>query len=65
MALKQLNTVWTQGSYEADQRFIIKKAENLSARLDAHFDGGNSIAIGYGYDLLLHSASQVAAALEL
>ncbi len=68
MALTNLHTDWTQGSYEADRDLSIKISENDPLRkqtldglkkLKPYFDplaqNGGSIAIGYGFDLLVHS----------
>jgi len=64
MPLKNLHTNWNNGSYEADRNKHIKEKENsllYNSRnsktpeklqnLNAHNDGANSIAFGYGYDL--------------
>jgi GH24 family phage-related lysozyme (muramidase) len=54
-------TGWTHGSYEEDRNELIKAKENgilyksrnnaIPQNLNAHNDGNNSIAFGYGYDL--------------
>ncbi len=58
MALSNLHTNWIKGSYTADRDEEIKNQENAKllggnlAWLNAHADTvGNSIAVGYGYDL--------------
>ena len=58
MALSNLHTNWINGSYIADRDAEIKKLENpdlangILTKLNAHADKvGNSIAVGYGYDL--------------
>ena len=59
MSLSNTSSNWTHGSYEADRNFEIKRAENDPLRagtdlrgLNPHTDGVNSVAIGYGFDLL-------------
>jgi hypothetical protein len=48
----------TNSSYIADLNTAIKQSENARllsgdlSRLNAHTDGGASLAIGYGYDLI-------------
>ena len=63
MALSNLHTNWINGSYIADRDAEIKKLENpdlangILTKLNAHADKvGNSIAVGYGYDLKKISA---------
>jgi hypothetical protein len=62
MALSSLNTNWIEGSYEADRDFLLKVAENNPLRLGTdlsglrpHWDTQDSIAVGYGLDLLTNS----------
>ncbi|MBN2832995.1 MAG: hypothetical protein JXK50_06680 [Campylobacterales bacterium] len=60
MALSNLHTNYTHGSYEKDRDYGLKFKENDRllldprglANLDAHSDKITSIAIGYGYDLV-------------
>lgn len=69
MALTSLHTDWTQGSYEQDRDLSIKISENdkllggnltyLKSYYDEEAKNGGSIAIGYGFDLLVHSNAQI------
>jgi GH24 family phage-related lysozyme (muramidase) len=69
MTLTNLHTGWTQGSYEADRDLSIKTSENDSLLnggvkgLRPYFDpkakNGGSIAIGYGFDLLVNSNAKI------
>jgi len=72
MALTNLHTNWTQGSYEADRDLAIKISENdrlrtlmpdglltLKPYFDQNASNGGSIAIGYGFDLLVHNNAQI------
>lgn len=69
MSLANLHTNWTNGSYEADRNLSIKISENDKlfegdlTQLKPYFDplakNGGSIAIGYGFDLLVHSNAQI------
>lgn len=63
MTLTTLHTNWEFGSYEQDRDEGIKQSENNTLRsggtkgLKSYFDplakNGGSIAIGYGFDLLV------------
>jgi hypothetical protein len=64
MPLTNLHTNWSLDpnalTYQGERNFLLKVAENDTLRttfspLAAHFDGNNSIAIGYGFDLLSKS----------
>ncbi|MDA8338471.1 MAG: hypothetical protein M0Z70_04130, partial [Nitrospiraceae bacterium] len=63
MALTNLHTNWENGSYANDRNKFLKEKENPnlagggSYGLTPYFDG--SIAIGYGYDLLVHTNAQI------
>ena len=63
MALTGLHTNWKYGSYEKDRNEEIKAFENPllksggSYGLTAYYDG--SIAIGYGFDLLVRNNSEI------
>src|SRR3989338_9713810 len=63
MALTGLHTNWKYGSYEKDRNEEIKAFENPllksggSYGLRAYYDG--SIAIGYGFDLLVRNNSEI------
>ncbi|MBZ0093916.1 MAG: hypothetical protein K8H75_00860, partial [Sulfuricella sp.] len=69
MALTNLHTDWTQGSYEQDRDLSIKISENdkllvgnltyLKPYFDPNAKNGGSIAIGYGFDLLVNSNAQI------
>ena len=70
MALTNLHTNWTLGSYEQDRDLSIKISENDPLRrgddltdLKPYFDplakNGGSIAIGYGFDLLVRSNAEI------
>jgi len=66
MALSSLNTNWIRGSYEADRDFLLKVAENDPLRLGTdlsglspHWDTKDSIALGYGLDLLTNPADRL------
>ena len=70
MALTNLHTDWILGTYEADRDLSIKISENDPLRqgndltdLKPYYDikamNGGSIAIGYGFDLLVHSNAQI------
>ncbi len=67
MPLTGLHTTWTTGSYQTDRDFLLKVAENNALRIDgitnlnAQFDGNNSIAIGYGFDLLVNDDNAIRA----
>lgn len=59
MALTGLHTNWDKGSYFDDRNWFFKQKENAPlangtdlSGLRPHWDGGSSIAIGYGFDLL-------------
>ncbi|WP_324171286.1 hypothetical protein [Sulfurimonas sp.] len=61
MALLTTHTNYTNGSYKKDRNNLIKPSENDKLyksrndtnlkKLDAHDDGDDSMAMGYGYDL--------------
>ena len=63
MALTGLHTNWENVSYTTDRNQFLKEHENPilagggSYGLTPYFDG--SIAIGYGYDLLVHTNAQI------
>ncbi|MCC6143926.1 MAG: hypothetical protein IT368_08980, partial [Candidatus Hydrogenedentes bacterium] len=63
MALTGLHTNWKYGSYENDRNEEIKTFENSLLKgggtygLTAYYDG--SIAIGYGFDLLVRNNSEI------
>src|SRR5258708_12656827 len=72
MALNQFQTfhsAWLKGNYQRDRDFILKVAENNPLRKFGEGTGGNasglrpyydgSIAIGYGFDLLVNSIHYV------
>jgi Ca2+-binding RTX toxin-like protein len=63
MALTNLNTNWTNGSYLDDVASFITKGEGYIKK--AYFDNktplAGSIAIGIGYDLLQNSPTRIAA----
>ncbi len=62
MSLTGVHTNWENGSYINDRNQFIKQRENDDLANDTnvlevrpHWDHGNSIAIGYGFDLLVRS----------
>lgn len=63
MALANLHTDWTLGSYGKDRDYEIKLSENDrllggdTYGLTPYYDG--SLAIGYGFDLLVHSNAEI------
>lgn len=62
MALSSLSSQWRYGSYESDRNWQIQLSENAALRLNdtdisAYYDG--SIAIGYGFDLLVRSNEEI------
>lgn len=64
MALTNLNTNWVRSSYYNDRDYYIKYLENRPLLIDGdtrylkpYYDG--SMAIGYGFDLLVHSDVQI------
>ena len=66
MALKSLHTNWILGSYQQDRDDMIKESENNPLRLGTSLsglrplrDGANSIAIGYGFDLLVRNNTEI------
>lgn len=73
MALTGLHTNWLTGSYTGDREYILRAEENtnlfaaanagdmssVATYLHAHFDRANSIAIGYGLDLLVNSTATI------
>ncbi len=66
MALSGLNTNWLKGSFELDRNYLLKVAENNGLRLGTdlsglkpHYDGKDSIALGYGLDLLTNDLDKV------
>ena len=71
MAFNNISTQWVHGSYVNDRNYEIKISENDKLLLHGtnrgvHVDGGGSLAIGYGYDIIQRgiSASVVAAELQ-
>lgn len=69
MAITKFHTDWTQGSYEQDRDLSIKISENdrllggdlsyLKSYYDAAAKNGGSIAIGYGFDLLVRGNAEI------
>lgn len=67
MALMGLHTNWLTGSYAGDREYILRATENnflfngqnVALNLRAHFDGNNSLALGYGLDLLVNSDATI------
>lgn len=67
MALSGLHTNWLAGSYAGDREYILRAEENadlfngrnVAANLRAHFDQNNSLALGYGLDLLVNSDTTI------
>ena len=67
MALMGLHANWLTGSYAGDREYILRATENnplfkgqsVAANLRAHFDTNNSLAIGYGLDLLVNSDATI------
>ena len=67
MALMGLHTNWLTGSYAGDREYILRSTENnelfrgvnVSVNLRDHFDQNNSIALGYGLDLLVNSDTTI------
>jgi hypothetical protein len=63
MALSGIHTNWVNGSYDSDKVNYFKTKENVdllntgTIGLTPYQDG--SIAIGYGYDLLKNSVSDI------
>src|ERR1035438_7348843 len=63
MTISQWNTNFSHGSYTADLQSFLKSEENKKllngdlSQLKPYFDG--SIAIGYGFDLLVHSNTEI------
>lgn len=65
--LTNLHTDFQFGSYLADRTDLLKRKENLAlktspnnpALLGPHFDGKDSLALGYGFDLLSRSNAQI------
>jgi RTX calcium-binding nonapeptide repeat (4 copies) len=65
--LTGVHTDWEHGTnYEVERDWYLQQLENrgLSSSTDMsglrpHFDGGNSIAIGYGFDLLVPSDAEI------
>ncbi len=45
--------------YKLSAAKLIGENENTSGQYSPHFDGGNSIALGYGLDLLVNSNDQI------
>ncbi|MEJ6022380.1 beta strand repeat-containing protein [Ramlibacter sp. PS4R-6] len=72
MSLPSFNTNYIKGSYAADLLFFLKVSENNPLRLfgeglggnssglKPHIDSVQSVAIGYGYDLIQNKATAVA-----
>jgi len=67
MALTGLHTNWKLGSYEKDRDEEIKRSENDPLRLLQNLNGlkpqvdktGKSLAIGYGFDLLVRGNAEI------
>ncbi|MBU0633009.1 hypothetical protein KKA17_10230, partial [bacterium] len=64
MGLSNLRTDYVHGGYIEDRAWHIREKENMvlfttGNNLDAHSDGTNSLAIGYGYDLVQNVNSLV------
>ncbi len=67
MALTGLHSNWLTGSYAGDREYILRATENnslfrgqnVAQNLRAHFDRSNSIALGYGLDLLVNSDTTI------
>ncbi len=67
MALTGLHSNWLTGSSAGDREYILRSTENnelfrgvnVSINLRDHFDGNNSIALGYGLDLLVNSDATI------
>lgn len=64
--LTGLHQNWRLGSYESDLFDFIKRWENDPLRLNPNatnipptWDGGDSIAIGYGFDLLVRLNQEI------
>ncbi len=65
--LTGLHTNWLSNSYQDDRDYLLKVPENnelrqglnLTANLRPKFDGSNSLAIGYGLDLLVNSDTTI------
>ncbi|MEW6246287.1 MAG: hypothetical protein AB1555_06195 [Nitrospirota bacterium] len=70
--LTNLHTDYQYGSYLADRTRLLKFRENQAlffspnnpALLGPHFDNKDSLALGYGFDLLAHSNAQILASLQ-
>jgi hypothetical protein len=63
MALTGLHTDWVKGSYLNDRNYFMKQKENPTGPYTRpYYD--LSIAIGYGFDLIQHSASEITAYLN-
>jgi hypothetical protein len=67
MALTGLHTNWLTGSYAGDREYILRaeentelfKGQNVAINLRPHFDKNNSLAVGYGLDLLVNSDATI------
>lgn len=64
MALANVNTDWENGSYEGDRNGLILPWENFDLYNDEPGSGGVysdelSLAIGFGYDIMVRDASDV------
>jgi hypothetical protein len=65
--LTELHTDWEHGTnYQVERDWYLQQRENAGlsnstdmSGLRPHFDGGNSIAIGYGFDLLVRSDAEI------
>lgn len=77
MSLTGLNTSWLLGSYGNDRDLMLKAAENNTLRryglglssdgsgLRVHLDKtGNSLALGYGLDLLVNTNATIQSYLQ-
>src|SRR5213594_2818938 len=67
-----LHTNFNLGSYLADLTDRLQRFENPDLKEDPEnvnqlkpiFDGGSSLALGYGFDLLVHSNAQIVQAIQ-
>lgn len=63
MALTGLHANWLTGSYAGNREYILRAEENtelfnnqnVAINLRTRFDRNNSLALGYGLDLLVNS----------
>lgn len=67
MPLLGLHTNWQTGSYAGDRVYVLGVQENdklffgrsVGPNVRPHFDGNNSIALGYGLDLLVNNDAKI------